>query len=40
MYSKNAKVDDARLVFDGMLDPDVIRGSAMIGGLAQKWAWT
>uniref|UniRef100_A0A7I4F891 Uncharacterized protein n=1 Tax=Physcomitrium patens TaxID=3218 RepID=A0A7I4F891_PHYPA len=26
----NAKVDDARLVFDGMLDPDVIRGSAMI----------
>uniref|UniRef100_A0A7I4BBY9 Pentacotripeptide-repeat region of PRORP domain-containing protein n=1 Tax=Physcomitrium patens TaxID=3218 RepID=A0A7I4BBY9_PHYPA len=36
VYSKSGSVDDARLVFEGMLDRDVISWSAMIGGLAQN----
>ncbi|XP_073393313.1 pentatricopeptide repeat-containing protein At2g03880, mitochondrial-like isoform X1 [Physcomitrium patens] len=36
MYAKCGSIDDARLVFDGMCDRDVISWNAMIGGLAQN----
>ena len=36
MYAKSGSIDDARLVFDRMLDRDVVTWNAMIGGLAQQ----
>ena len=35
MYAKSGSIDDARLVFDRMLERDVVTWTAMIGGLAQ-----
>ena len=35
MYAKSGSIDDARLVFDRMVDRDVVTWTVMIGGLAQ-----
>ena len=36
MYAKNGSIDDARLVFDRMVEHNVVTWNAMIGGLAQQ----
>lgn len=36
MYAKCGSIDDAKLVFDGMVDRDVITWTVMIAGLAQN----
>ena len=35
MYAKSGSIDDARLVFDRMVERDVVTWTVMIGGLAQ-----
>lgn len=35
MYAKNGSIADARLVFDRMVERDLITGNVMIGGLTQ-----
>ena len=36
MYAKSGSIDDARLVFDRMVERDVVTWTGMIGGLAQN----